>query len=420
MITMLEPETKNIIQILTERTIGSARSLALKDALATDMPKAVKLYLRCEVTRLMEHDLRNAGHFSNLKFTTPLVYQLTKTYTRTLAPEYIFTREEFAEMLENAVHFVENYLCRPQWTLVQFVFEKSERVTTSELQSKFEYISEYLYYGKLVEGFLHQRGRQEMSIGDFRSLLAKIDDQIVKQHNPREIAQLTRPLYEFLLLQSDIMGKPIPIKPLVVFFEDKKMNMLKEYIERICQIRKSEQLSIEQLADIIDDLYSGTPVTFQPNEKGTVTPEPHMEQQAFPESALKREPEAAQVGTPSPEAPTQTQTAAPTGDRRNLALSLTFSGMTESAELSSAPFSIQDLKKAITEEQRARFIKTIFQQDEGYYSIVMQTLSGMTTWKDASAYLQMFYQTSGLDPHLPDVVEFTSIMQLRYSLTPNI
>jgi hypothetical protein len=418
MITMLERETDIIIQILTERTIGSARSLALKDALATDMPRAVKLYLRCEVTRLMEQDLRNAGHFSNLKFTAPLVYQLTKTYTRTLAPEYIFTREEFAALLENAVHFVENYLCRPQWTLTHFLFEKSERVTLDELQSKFEYISEYLYYGKLVEGFLQQKGRQEIEIGDFRSLLAKIDDQIVKQHNPRELAQLTRPMYEFLLLQSEIAEKPIPIKPLIVFFEDKKMSGLKEYIERICQIRKSEQLTIEQLADIIDDLYNGTSVKSKPNEEGNTSPGIHIEQQASPESALQREPEAARVETPAPVEAPQVRATIPGGDRRNIALSLTFSGMTESSESSPASSPLQDLKTAIGEQQRSRFIRTIFQQDEGYYTVVMQTLNSMTTWKDASLYLQMFYQTSGLDPHLPDVVEFTDIIQLRYSLAP--
>jgi hypothetical protein len=322
--------------------------------------------------------------------------------------------------LENAVHFVENYLCRPQWTLVQFVFEKSERVTLDELQSKVEYISEYLYYGKLVEGFLRQKGWQEIEIGDFRSLLAKIDDQIVKQHNPRELAQLTRPMYEFLLLQSEIMGKSIPIKPLIMFFEDKKMSGLKEYIERICQIRKSEQLTIEQLADIINDLYNGTPVKSQPNEESNGAPEMHMEQQASPENAPQRESETARVETPAPiEAPEVIATA-PTGDRRNIALSLTFCGMTESAELSPASSPLQNLKTVISEEQRTRFIRMIFQQDEGYYAVVIQTLNSMTTWKDASLYLQMFYQTSGLDPHLPDVVEFTDIIQLRYSSTPKI
>jgi hypothetical protein len=92
--------------------------------------------------------------------------------------------------------------------------------------------------------------------------------------------------------------------------------------------------------------------------------------------------------------------------------------MTESSESSPASSPPQDLKTAIGEQQRSRFIRTIFQQDEGYYTVVMQTLNSMTTWQDASLYLQMFYQTSGLDPHLPDVVEFTDIIQLRYSLAP--
>jgi hypothetical protein len=406
MITMLERETDIIIQTLAERTIGSAHSLALKDALATDIPKAVKLYLRCEVTRLMEQDLKNASHFSNLKFTTPLVHQVTKTYTRTLAPEYIFTREEFVPMLENAVHFVENYLCRPQWTLSHFVFEKSERVTLVELQDKFEYVSEYLYYGNLVEGFLRQKGWQGIGVGDFRALLAKIDDQILKLHNPGELAQLTRPIYQFLLLQSEIAEKPIPIKPLIVFFEDKNMSGLKEYVERICQVRNSEHLTIRQLADIIEDLYSGGTGKYQPEEKSEPTPEAPVE---------KGESNAGHVATPAPIDTPQSSAAAPVGDRQNVALSLTFSGMTESARSSPSSSRMSDLKAAIDEGQRERFIRTIFQNDEAYFRVIIETLNGMTTWKDASLYLHAFYQTSGVDPSTQDVVEFTDLIQHRYA-----
>jgi hypothetical protein len=406
MITMLERETDIIIQTLAERTIGSAHSLALKDALATDIPKAVKLYLRCEVTRLMEQDLKNASHFSNLKFTTPLVHQVTKTYTRTLAPEYIFTREEFVPMLENAVHFVENYLCRPQWTLSHFVFEKSERVTLVELQDKFEYVSEYLYYGKLVEGFLRQKGLQGVGVEDFRALLAKIDDQIVRLHNPAELAQLTRPIYEFLLLQSEIPEKPIPVKPLIVFFEDKNMRGVKEYVERICQVRNSEHLTIRQLADIIEDLYSGGTSKYQPEEKSELTPESPVE---------KGEPNTGHVETPPPADTPHSSATAPVGDRQNIALSLTFSGMTESIQPSPSSSRTSDLKAAIDERQRERFIRTIFQNDEAYFRVIIEALNGMTTWKDASLYLHAFYQTSGVDPSTQDVVEFTDLIQHRYA-----
>ena len=418
MMTMLERETDIIIQILTERTIGSARSLALKDALATDIPRAVKKYLQCEVARLMHEDLRNASHFSNLKFTVPVVHQLTKSYVYTLAPEYIFSREEFAAILENAVHFVENYLCRPQWTLEHFIFEKSERVTLMKMQNSLEYLTEYPYYGKLIEGFARQKGWQEISIGEFRSLLSRIDEQVVKQHSARELSQLTRTIYEFLLLQSDIAGKPIPIKPLMVFLEDKRMNPLKEYIERICRIRNTEQLSIEELANILEDSYSRTTGNSLPDERSNVTTEHPVEDQASPLQPIEAKAITSRMESPTPaiDAP-QVGSAVPASDRRNIALSLTFSGMTESSK-PFPPSSLQELKSAISEEQRGRFIKTIFKEDEAYYNVVMQSLNGMTSWKDTSLYLQMFYQTSGLDPYFPDVVEFTDVIQLRYSLAP--
>ncbi len=431
-IAMLERETTVIIQQLTERAIGSAQSLALKDAIAADLPKSIKLYLQCEVMLWLQKDLRNESHFSNIPSNVPVVQHLTKLYTRTLAPEYIFTREAFMITLENAVHFVENYLCRPQWTLVQFVFEKSERATLAEVQTRCEYLSDYLYYSSLVQSFMRQKGMQEIGRGDFRTLLARIDDQVVQRHNPKELALLTRPVFEYLLLQSEIAGKAIPLKPLVVFFDDKKMSAVKDYIESICRIRNLESLTIEQLAGIIEDLYSGAgPKTAPAKEPPSQSDIRHdvsrgrPERSGVPEAAAETKtveiqqeldpvaPQMVETPTPRSEEPMQSVTSLST-DRRNIALSLTFSGMTSKAVASTSP--LPDLRDAIDSDQRERFITTIFQKDKAYYDVVIETLNSMTTWKDASLYLQTFYQTSGVDPFVQDVVEFTDLIQHRYSL----
>lgn len=414
---MLERETETIIHTLTEQTIGSARSLALKDALATSMPKSIKLYLQCEVAEVMMEDLRGASHFSRLPFTTPIVHQLTKAYTHALALEYILTREEFITMLENGVHFVENYLCRPQWTLEHFVFEKGQRLTLSDVQRKLGYLCEYVYLGKLAEAFMRQNGWQEVGIDDFRSLIAKIDDRIVRQHSPGELARLARPIFEFILLQPEVRNKAIPIKPLIMFFEDKKMKTEVEFIEHLCHIRSTDQLTIEQLAVIFEDLHGDTPAPTQSAQ--------HTETAAAPagegtlDSLTAAEAATAPQATPNLDArapePPRENVAALAGDRRNIALSLTYSGMTENiAPSPSSP--PQDLKKTIPPEQRERFIRTLFQKDESYYNVVVETLNDMKTWRDASLYLQTFFRTSGIDPHLPDVIEFTDIIQLRYLL----
>src|SRR5512146_3271783 len=138
---MLENETESIIQTLTEHSIGSARSLALKDALGSAMPRSIKQYLRSEVAYTMQEDLRSAG--SKLPLSSPVVHKLVRAYTSDLALECILTREEYTALLDNGVHFVENYLCRPQWTLEQFVFDRGPRVTFPEVQRKFGYVTEY-------------------------------------------------------------------------------------------------------------------------------------------------------------------------------------------------------------------------------------------------------------------------------------
>jgi hypothetical protein len=400
---MLERETETIIQILSERTIGSARSLALKDALAADLPPGIARYLQCEVGRGLQDDLATAPHFSQFKFSQPLIHRLTGEYTRALALEYIFTREEFIGLLENAVHFVENYLCRPQWTLDQFLFENSSRISLAECQTRFAYIADYAYFGSLIEGYLQQKGMRDIGREECRTLLQKIDDSVVHRHNANELSWLTRPIFEFLLLQKDIVHKPIPIKPLIVFFEDKKMTVTADYIERICHIRGSQELTLEQLALLLVDLKGGNSEPVFPLKQ---SPQPEQETSPSADESLNL-PDHGVIPEETPHIPPP-----PVSDKRNIALSLTFSGMTESPAIKQSPAG--SLRQRLSDDQHLRFLSTIFQHDDQNFRAVLDTLGSMTSWDDASLYLQAYFQTRGVDPLHPDAIEFTHLLQQWY------
>jgi hypothetical protein len=411
---VLEQETQSIIQRITSKTIGTAATISLKDILAADIPKSIKQYFQCEVLSWLNRDLRNTLHLSKLQAGNPIAAHLTRVYTRAIAPGYTFEIREFGNTLENAVHFVENYVCRPEWTLEQFAFEQADRVRFPDLQQKFEYLSDYGYFPTLIQEYIRNRQWQEISRDDFRKLLSRIDEQVVKQHNSRELAYLCRPIFEFILQDAIIEDKAIPLRPLVVFFEDKNMNLMKEYIERICQIRQTDQLTIEQLADIIDDLHSGSAATrLREHLPDTSTAEPDGE--IHPETTSDQVSE--EQPNPSLLAPFEKTTPLSTqmNDRRNIPLSLTFSGMTGNSEPKLTPSDFPDLKYMINEQQRARFVKAIFQRDEAYFNVVIEALNGMTTWRDASLYLETFYNSSGIDPFESDVVEFTDLVQHRFS-----
>jgi hypothetical protein len=466
---MLEKETDLILQLLTEQTIGTQESITLNQAQGSAIPKNIKRYLRCEVVRWLALDLHSTPSFSHIPAGTKTSRVVTETLLHSLAREYVFTREEFLVTLENAVHFLENFLCRPQWTLEHFMFEDDERVASRKLLAKLDYLIDYWYFPGLIERTVRKNGWIEIHRDGFRALVARIDDQVVKQHNARELALLAKPIYDFLFLEDAPMDRAIPIKPLLVFFEDKKMRILREYIERVAEIRGHTELSLSELGEIIEKLYVGDvgksdahplpPVEHQAaaasgltdfvdsplvvtdsdghagKGSGTIeeTPNRLIEEDSFEPTVPVhggREEDPSTATLESENASPATE-ASPTIDRAktNITLSLTYAGLKETQESQPLPLQtrpngeggrgLADLQSLITEEQRDRFISKVFNRDDAYYAETIDALNKTQAWKEASLYLNELYQRSGLDPYADEVIEFTDAIHRRYSAEAN-
>ncbi len=462
---MLEKETDLILQLLAERTIGPRDSIALKEVLGSTIPKNIKKYIQCEVVRWLSSDLRSTPSFSHIPTKAKTTSAVMESMLQSLAPEYVFSQREFLNTLENGVHFLENYLCRPRWTLEHFIFEKEERVPVDSMLSNLEYFTDYSYLRDLIERASRIKGWFEIERGAFRSLVARIDAQVVMKHSAHEMAMLTRPIYDFLCLEEAPFDRAIPLKPLLVFFDDKEMKVLKEHVEEMAKTKGRSELSLAELAEIIDTLFIGDAppvqeevpletaraVTPEPagqfndsptesnEEKTTSPPEPHDE--------VENDPDATKITTDR-QAPPENPRAV-----RNPTLSLTFAGLTETQQTQPLPRQtdgglarqtrstesigqadglpdarlnadggqgqvggLANLSNLIAQEQKERFIEKMFKKDDAYYAGIMTALNRTLTWKEASLYLNELYQTNGLDPFADEVVEFTDAIHSRYTI----
>src|SRR5512137_2716852 len=106
---MLERENEIILQALIDRTIGPRTSSNLETVLRCDIPRPVKVYLLAEVEHWLERDLRASSRFGRLDDQAmPYVEHVMRTHLSSVAGAYRFSRDEFCETLEHALHFVEN------------------------------------------------------------------------------------------------------------------------------------------------------------------------------------------------------------------------------------------------------------------------------------------------------------------------
>jgi hypothetical protein len=125
---MLEQETSQILQMLIARSIGSREAITVGDILRMDFPRGVKSYLRTEVQQWLFDDLTRTPHFSRLQTSDPAAIRHLDVFVRSLAADYVFTRDQFLTTLEHAVIFTLNYLCRPHRTLRSFLFADTDTV----------------------------------------------------------------------------------------------------------------------------------------------------------------------------------------------------------------------------------------------------------------------------------------------------
>ena len=468
---MLERETELIKQIIVESTINARDAIKVNEVLAAAVPRGVKAFVLGQVTRLLEDDLRQSSRLAQITRGVAPTVTAERTLLRSLATEYVLDRNEFLKLIEDTVHFLENYLCRPQWTLMQLMFEKQPEISLQELARKFELVVDYAYYGNLVERHVRRQGWTCIRAEHFQELIARIDTEVVKQHSPRELALLTRPIYEFLLFGEVTMNRPIPLGAVLLFYDDKKATGVKEYIERICYVRSRKQLSMNELIGIIEDLYqveTTVKIEFEKSDQEILsrnsaheptTPEldethesveTHIDgadgasnnADALPEESVN---ETAAPDTQPATAPLAEQPAknvmdidaaelahdvphpdvvppsiinadalaeyATEREAQKHALYLTFP---ERPAVSNSRELTVSVAETLSDDQRAMFVRNVFGNDENAYVIFMASINKAQNWREAQIHLRELFEMNKLDILSPDVVAFTDAMHAYY------
>lgn len=422
----MEQETGRILRTLTERTIGSRDDIALKDILTARIPQGIKTFLQADIMDELERELVSGQRFARVSMSAPGMPGVIRGFIRTCALEYVFPRAELVASLDNATHFLGNYVCRPQWTLREFLFEEGKSLTQTTFIGRLQYTSDYPYYKTILHAMVLRKGWKEITAEQFGRLARQVDRLMMQQLGARELAELTRPIFDFFALSGLRPDGRIPLKPLVVFFNDKNQHALTGHLERLCAEQSKTELSLADLIGLFEQLEEAA----QANEGTLLHPASREPENTVDGSGNTQDVDAnvpildttntpgveSPAGSAPDESPERSEAfirpphQTPRRATLNAALALTYAGI-------AAPFgtSLPGLSSLISPEQREMFVKKIFGKDDAYYTGVIDALDRTQTWKEASLYLNKFYEDNGLDPFADEVVRFTDVVQQRYT-----
>lgn len=379
---MLEKETERIFKIVVEQTISKGEAVSVRDILAADIPYPVKVFFRADVERMLNEELRRGRLNTRFNYHQREVENLQRQMNSLLVLNFTFLREEYLQKLEDGVHLTLNYLLRPQWTLTNFLFNSSGSITVADMKPMLAYFGAYEYLKDVLFHYVDDGQVETLTLAEFQELIARIDVEYMRRKSGMEVARLATPIYDFVHFSPFSSTRaahtiPVPVKALVKFFDDKRLRVITGALEQKLTRQNLLEVQMEQLQSALDEVCRSNPEALQPDEG--------FHRQEPPLKITLEHPPASQkkiIGTqPSPELQQPV---------------------------------LADLRELISRDDRKRFLKKIFKKDDVRYTSSVQALNAITSWKEASMYIDKILISNDVDPYSNEAVRFSEVVYQRF------
>jgi hypothetical protein len=417
---IFEAEIEAIIHAARVKTIGEEDDVFLKKILSANIHLALKAYFKAEVEKTLVQERGSEYRSKKFPYSLAEVKSLEEQIDLLLVQNYHFGLQEFESLLDESVHFQFNYLCRPQWTLLNFILGDQRRVASSTIEKRLKYCTDYTYFPELIKRFIVDHGLAEVTYEEFKTLIEKIDHEVVGQHSSFELAHMTRALIDFIesgkmVPQVEFEQQTLPINAAIVFFDDKHLNDIRVRLEFERDHNRVIQITTDRLADIIEIVRVGNEdATARPNILSAGTPDDI--QLVNNEPADQNTLDAIDDETSQErEAVIIAQTAENSGALKTPTFIF---GEDDEKYLSSTPsVKRKEIIDLFSDEEQALLAKKLFSNDEPAFHGAITEISLLGIWEDVAQYLDTLFLRNEVDPFCPEAVLFTDKLFTHYHLS---
>lgn len=363
---MFEKEIDRLISLMIDRTIGNSDSTSVKEILAAEIPRPIQTLIRVDIEHKLEEELKNKFINSRFDFSHPEVIGLQNQINSILVLNYKFNRSEYLELIEDAIHLMINYLIRPQWTLLNYIYENTTQVSGDYIVKSLRMFSAYDYLKVLITKVIQEKNIKLMTSNEFQNLVWKCDREFIRRKDGYQIANITFAIYEFINYGLKDIKAPVNLKGIIKFFYDKGLKVITNRLEAELQ-RNVSEISLDDLSLILEDLR-----------------QTHGVFEAEFQHQIK----------------TQVQ--------ENL------QQVVDKPKEDKSEINLEPIENFIDEEDRKKIIKKIFKKNEQDYLDAISEINKMTSWKDASKYIDEIYILNEVDLYSPEAIIFTDIAYKRF------
>jgi len=251
---MFEKEIKFITDFNLNRIKNSGAYLTLDNLSSLNLHPAIIQYITAELDYLIYLDHQRLLQKSTFDYSGEKISNLFTLIAEEIKKTKLIPYEDVKNLVENAVMFNINFILRPNWTLLKFIYDNETSRSADELKLFLNYIYYYDYYKKILLSLIEKKNLININIELFKNWLNKIQTELIISQVNNLIDNGLYTISEFINI-GEIYKDKLNIGTVQIFLKE---NNLEDYIFKLrknLSIDPKQKFNIEEIRNA---LYSKT------------------------------------------------------------------------------------------------------------------------------------------------------------------
>ena len=247
---MFENEIKRIYSHNLNKVKNLGSYINFEQLISANLHPAILQYISAEIDYRIFEDRQKILKDSVFDYSSEKIRHHFSQINKELKKNKRFSQQYINKLILHAVSFNVNYLARPKWALLKFIYNNTQEKPTDEIKQVLNYIHYYAYLRKILTLYIDKKNILLLSKSEFKDLLTKVDESGLESNQSAIVDKALESMSEFF--NVGLSEKAIvPLPAVKLFFQEKNLLPQLNKINHKFGAENKDSLELEEIKNAL-------------------------------------------------------------------------------------------------------------------------------------------------------------------------
>ncbi len=250
---MFEKEIEFIYQYYLNKIKSLDSFVTFGQLASANLHPALLQYVSAEIDYLIYEDRQKLLKESLFDYSGDEINSHFNQISEEIKLTKKFSKEYITKLLLHATSFNVNYVVRPNWSLLQFIFENETEKQVAEVKQILNYLYYYPFYKRILINYFNKKHLYKVAESELAGVLNKID-KINLENSFNGIVEESLSNIVGFVNSGEVGNEKISKEIVELFLSDKKISNRSQFIDTKLHGSYEEKFKVEDIKKAILEL----------------------------------------------------------------------------------------------------------------------------------------------------------------------